>query len=34
VLWNALKKLIAPYSRDERAAMLADTARSVYRLAP
>lgn len=32
VLWNALKKLIAEHSPDERAAMLAGTARRVYRL--
>ena len=32
VLWNALKKLVAPYSLDERTAMLAGTARRVYRL--
>jgi L-fuconolactonase len=32
VLWNALKKLIAHHSPDDRAAMLAGTARRVYRL--
>jgi L-fuconolactonase len=32
VLWNALKKLIAHHSADDRAAMLAGTARRVYRL--
>jgi L-fuconolactonase len=32
VLWNALKKLIADHTPDDRAAMLAGTARRVYRL--
>ena len=30
VLWNALKKIAAPYSADERAALFAGTARRVY----
>jgi len=32
VLWNAFKRLVQPYSEDERAALLKDTARRVYRL--
>ncbi|MGO9877101.1 MAG: amidohydrolase family protein [Acidimicrobiia bacterium] len=32
VLWNALKKIAAPFSRSERDAMFLDTATSVYRL--
>ena len=31
-LWNALKKIAARYSADERAAMFAGTARRVYNL--
>jgi L-fuconolactonase len=34
VLWNGLKQLAAPYSRDEREAMFRGTASRVYRLAP
>lgn len=30
VLWNALKKIAAPYSQDERSAMLHDNARRIY----
>ncbi|MGO9560634.1 MAG: amidohydrolase family protein [Acidimicrobiales bacterium] len=33
VLWNALKKIAAPFSIDERDAMFFGTARRVYRLA-
>jgi L-fuconolactonase len=34
VLWNGLKKIAAPFSRDERDAMFFGTAGRVYRLAP
>lgn len=34
VLWNALKKIAAPFSADERDAMFFGTAARVYRLAP
>ena len=32
VLWNALKKIAAPYSEDEKQAMFYGTAAKVYRL--
>ena len=32
VLWNAFKRLAAPLSGDERAALCAGTARRTYRL--
>lgn len=34
VYWNAMKKLSARYTADERSAMFAGTARRVYRLTP
>ena len=32
VIWNALKRIVSDYSKDEKAALLHDTAARVYGL--